>query len=141
MEELNRCLELRRNIMSLEERIEDIEGRIRFPKSQTLSDMPRGSSSGTNPIERYIVLKEKYQSQKLLHETELSMIWNDLDKRMVMCGVPQDERRLMYLRYNSGLSWKKCTAIMREIEGKRWNENRTFKTNRKVLKAINECEL
>lgn len=136
MEELDRCLELRRNIIDLEERIEDIEGKIRFPKSQTISDMPRGSASGINPIEQYITQKEKYQSKKLLCETELSMIWSDVEKRMVMCNIAHAERYLMYLRFNSGFSWKKCTAIMRNAEGKKWNENKTYREYRKVLKAL-----
>lgn len=142
MEELDKCLELRRKITDLEEKISDIDDRIRFPKAQTISDMPRCSSFGENKIDQYLIQKEKYQNKKLLYETELSMLWNSIEKWLICCGIGQAERYLMYLRFNSGFSWKKCTAIMRNIEGQKWNENKVFRTYRGILKKLNStiCE-
>jgi hypothetical protein len=136
MKELNRCLELRRQIADLEEKIEDIECRIRFPKAQTLSDMPRCSSSAGNPIENYIVQKEKYQSKKLLLETELHMEWSNIEKAMLSNNIPLEEVRLMYLRFNCGYPWKKCTAIMHDSFGGKWNENRAFRVYRGIVKSL-----
>lgn len=140
MEDLNKCLDLRRKITSFEEKIEDIEDRIRFPKSQTISDMPRSTSSGICQIEKYVILKEKLQSKKFLCETELNVMWGSVTKRMMMCNVSHAERYLMYLRYNSGYSWKKCTEIMQQLEGEKWNENKTFRVYRKVVKLLSNSK-
>lgn len=140
MNELERCKDLRKQIADLEEKIEDIEGRIRYPKAQTISDMPTASST-TNPIERYILLKEKYENRKLLYENELNGLWSEINLKMDKCNVTLSEKRVMLLRYKNGLPWKKCTAIMKEIVGEYWTENLTFKTNRKVKKALEKCKI
>lgn len=140
MNELERCRELRKQIADLEEKIEDIEGNIRYPKAQTISDMPRGSSTGTNSIERYILYKERYESIKLQFEKELFALWEKINQKMDMCNITLDEKRVMLLRYKHGLPWKICTKLMKETAGAYWTENLTFKTNRKVKKALENCK-
>lgn len=141
MNDLERCKDLRKQIADLEEKIEDIEGNIRYPKAQTISDMPRGSSTGTNSIERYILQKEKYENRKLMYENELFDLWAKINQKMDFCNINNNEKRVMLLRYKDGLPWKKCTEIMKEIAGAYWTENLTFKTNRKVKKALENCKI
>lgn len=136
MEKLNKCLVLRKKINDIEEKLEDIAYSIKCPKIPTVSDMPRSTSISGNPIERYIEKQEKYENEKLLLETELNMLWNSIDKRLIACGTGKSERQLIYLRFNRGYSWKKCTAIMRKAEGQKWNENRTFRIYRKTVKNL-----
>lgn len=138
MKELDRCLELRRKISKIEEKLEDIGYCIRYPKSQTMSDMPKTTSQAISPIERYIMQQDEFNRKKLLLETELSMHWNSIEKRMISCNIDKSARHLMYLRFNSGYSWKKCTAIMKNNEGEKWNENKTFRIYRKVVKMLQE---
>lgn len=141
MNEFERCKELRKQITDLEKKIMDIEGRIRYPKSQTFSDTPRGSSSGINPIERYLMQKEKYKGRKLRLENELFDLWAKINYKMDMCGINHNEKKVMSLRYKDGLPWKICTKLMKEIAGDYWTENLTFKTNRKVKKALENCKI
>jgi len=136
MEELSKCLELRKKINDIEEKLEDIAYSIKCPKIPTVSDMPRSTSILGNPIERYIEKQEKYENEKLLLETELNMKWNSIEKKLIACGTEKAERQLIYLRFNRGYSWKKCTSIMRNAEGQKWNENRTFRTYRKIVKKL-----
>lgn len=132
MNELEKCLELRRRITETEEMLEDISCCIRYPKVQAMSDSPKSTSPFESSIERYIVKQEKFENQKLLLETELNMVWNTLMKRLIMLRVGKPERKLMYLRFNRGYSWKECGAIMKDSEGEMWNSNRVFRTYRKI---------
>ena len=141
MRELDKCRELRQKIIETEEMIEDISCSIRYPKVPTMSDLPKGSASSTSPIDRYIMLLEKYQNKKLLLETELSQLWNCIEKQMIACNIDKSDRQLMYFRFNSGYPWKVCTSIMRRKEGKQWNENRSFRVYRNVVAMLQKSKV
>ena len=138
MKELNKCLDLRQRISDLNNLLEDIACRIRYPKAQTISDMPRLSSGGGNPIERYILQQEKYETRKKAAETELNDTWNAVVILFNRKKLHKDEILLMRLRFYYGYQWKQCAAIMREKYGDTWNENKVFRTYRKVVKTLQE---
>lgn len=140
MQILSDCLELRRKITKLEEKLEEISDCIRYPKSQTMSDMPRGAASTISPIERYIIKQDEYQNDKLLLENTLRLKWNEVNRLLVECGVDKPERYLMYLRFHNGYSWRKCTATMENMVGTKWNENKTFRTYRKIILLLQKNE-
>lgn len=141
MKELDRCLEIRRKISAIEEKLEDISYSIRYPKPQTMSDMPRSASSSDSPIERYIMRQEKYESDKRLLETELNSIWNMVEKQLIICEVEKSEIQLMYLRFNRGYSWKKCAATLSKAYNENWNNNKVFRIYRKIMLLLQKSML
>lgn len=141
MNDLERCLELNRQIASYETIIKEVEMEIRYPQTTKLSDTAIARQSRRNVIEKYIERKEKYENAKLECEIKLNKLWLEINPKMDKCGISTNEKKVMLLRYKNGLPWKKCTAIMKEIVGEYWTENLTFKTNRKVKKALEKCKI
>lgn len=138
MERLDAFFELHKRIADLDDRILTLSCRIKSPKAQTISDMPRGTASNENQLERYIVAKERLEEQKKQLEEELDRMWKELKAELVQCGVGFEERALMYLRFRRGMPWKKCTIKMRTKYNPEWNENKTFRVYRSIVKSIQE---
>lgn len=133
--ELEVCLELRKRLNDIEEQLEEMRSNVRFPKIQTISDMPRGSV-GENSIERYITKSEEYDQKRLSIKESLDSSW---EKAMILlsnCGVESDAIRLMYFRFYCGFSWNKSTSKMRREYGEKWNENRAFRTYRNIVNIV-----
>ena len=137
MEELKRCLELRRKIDEIDDRILDIKSKVRHPKTQTLSCMPRNASQSDSAIERYIITLDKLQARRGALEEELYLRWVQIEKTLDRCSIARNDKRLLSLRFYSGLSWKKCTAKMQKLDAT-WNENKTFRRYREVVKVVQE---
>lgn len=135
MEILDNCLELRRRIVQIEERIEENSYNIRFPKVQAFSDVPKGKSS-INSIERYIIKQDKLEQEKSKFEKDLSKQWKIVKKMLTECNADEATVHLLYLRFNRGYQWRHCTAIMKKIVNENWNENKTYVVYRKTLKKL-----
>lgn len=129
-------LKLRQQINDIEEKLYDIKGKIRYPKTFSFSDEPRGCSGDGNSIDRYITQVEKLETKKLSCEARLIALWINIDADMESCNIPESDRTLMKLRFNHGYSWRKCQDIMKEKEGNKWNENRIFRVYRNVVKKL-----
>ena len=134
MFELDKCLDLRKKIQDTEEKIEELDVRIRFPKAQTMSDMPR-STSFSNKMEDYLVKKEKLTTKKLSLEAMLEMSWDKIKDKLSKTNATVQEIMLLRYRFYNGYSWKKCTAIMAGSD-KKWNENKTFRVYRQVIAKL-----
>lgn len=139
MYELEKCLDLQKRIQEINEKIEELNVKIRFPKAQIMSDMPR-STSPTNPVESYIITKEKLCTKKLSLEALLEISWGGVKDKLSIAnldgeGVTVEEISLLTNRFYLGYSWKKCTQIMAKNDSK-WNDNKTFRVYRKIMKKL-----
>lgn len=135
MELLDRCLYLRSQINKIDEKLARIRSEVRYPKSQTLSDVPRGASSGESAIERYIVKEEEYTEKRNSLVMELDSSWEEVVDALAECDITRpDEVALMKLRYYRGFKWKRCIQIMEERA--RWNENKVYRIHRKIVQLL-----
>lgn len=134
MDIFEECLDLTRRIQHLEEVLRELQYKIRYPKSQSFSDMPKGSSQ-ESMLEVYLEKQESIATKKLLLQNQKSLIWKEIEKAMNDLDIKPHEQQLMRLRYRMGFSWKKCTQSMK-IEYRKWNDNKTFKVNAGVKAKI-----
>ena len=133
MKEFDECLEIRRYIDEVNEKIETITAAATAPKSQAISDMPRGSGSNENAIDKYIEKKEELRCTYDNLCRSLDRKWNVALEIMYNCHISGEDIMLMYHRFYLGYPWKKCAAEMRAKRGKQWDINRVFRRYRKVL--------
>ncbi len=134
MNDLDLCYELRKEIKELDGRIVELELAVRAPKAQPMNDMPHATTR-QNIIEGYIIRKEKLFSKKYKLEAELDAAWNRAKAQLTAAGVGHDGIDLTRLRMYHGLSWKRCTEIMKKKYGK-WNENKTFRIYREIVTKL-----
>lgn len=135
MKEFDECLEIRRKIDEIDENIETITAAALAPKSQAISDMPRGSGTASETaIDKYIIKKEELQCKRDELLDVLNNKWfGDAIKIMADSRIHTEDIDLMQYRFYHGYPWKKCAAEMKKHYGERWNINRVFRTYRKVL--------
>lgn len=139
MDIFEECLDLTRRIAHLEEVLKELQYKIRYPKSQSFSDMPKGSSQ-ESVLEVYLEKQESIATKKLILQNQRLLIWRELEKAMTDHSITPAEQQLMKLRYFMGFSWKKCTQTMK-TEYKKWSENRTFKANKVVKTELHNFKL
>lgn len=128
MKELQECLEVKREIERLNERIVEIKAVVFSPKNQIITGMPHGGS-GENAIEKYLIKLERLEERKKALYKELSDTWKAAEEKMP--NLEEQERYLLYIRFTRGLPWKKCAVEMNKLYGN-WNINRVFRTYRKT---------
>ena len=133
LEELDLCLEIHKKIKEIDEKIRDITEAAYFPKSQGLSDMPKGGGSNLNAVDVYIIRREELIEKRKAQHDLISKNWGNAYRTMKRKGIEAEDSELMRFRFYYGYPWKKCAAKMREIYGKHWNINRVFRVYRKVL--------
>lgn len=133
MQQLNQCMELRKRINKINEKIIELNSMITSPKNQVISDMPRGGGK-KNSIEEYLIKYEKLENLKTKLQNELEEQWQSID----MNGLSEAQYKLLYLRFFCGLEWKKCSRIMCETVGKKFNENRCFREYRSALDILHK---
>ena len=128
MKELQECLELKREIERLNERIVEIRAVVFSPKNQVITGMPRGGN-GENVIEKYLIKLERLEERKKALYKDLSDTWQAAEGKMP--NLAEQERYLLYIRFARGLPWKKCAVEMDKRYGN-WNINKVFRTYRKT---------
>ncbi len=132
MRELEYILKLRRDIDSVELRLEELKSLV-YPGSQIISDMPRGGGY-KNKLEEYIVKWDKLKGKKHRLEMEILRRWAAMEERFRECNVTEAQRDVMKYRFFYGRTWKKCVYHMRaEYPEAMWNEQKLFRIYRKVL--------
>ena len=133
MKELDECLKLNRERSRLKERIQELKAAAEAPKNQIISDMPRGSGSTINAIERYIIKIDELEQECADIDRKIAIQWSAACNIFKECSVSQTEQQLMRFRFKYGLPWKDCRNLMESSHGKSWDMNRIFRTYRKVL--------
>lgn len=131
MRELEQCLELRRKINGINERIEELRSSIETPKCQTLSDMPKGGGE-RNTIEEYIIKLERLEQKKAVIEQHLVSDWRTISADLKKNGVFDDVILMLKYRFFYGYRWKKCAVHMQ------WNENKCFREYRAFLSKMHK---
>lgn len=136
MRELDVCLNIRKQINDVDEKIEELKAVATSPSGQVISDMPRSGRIG-NAIEDYIIKLEKLETRKYRLEQLLKEKWSNAYKILHNSNVPLKNIKLLYCRYAKGLSWKECVKRMRELyPNELWNENKVFRLNRQALSKV-----
>lgn len=133
MRELEQCLELRRKINSINERIEELRSTVETPKCQILSDMPKGGGE-RNTLEEYIVKLERLEQRKAVIKQRLVSDWRSISTFLKQNGVNNDVILMLKYRFFYGCRWKKCAVYMQ------WNENKCFREYRAFLSKINKIK-
>ena len=143
MVELDECLDLARMIKEKDEVLIELKSRVMSPKGLIVSDMPKGGGSPMNTMDEYLIKKERIKKAKKRLEERLDAKWECVVNILKACGVDSETIHLMKFRFYCGLSWKKCTAaIKEEYPDGRWNANKCFSAYRGVLhKTSNESLL
>ena len=136
--ELNECLEISRKIKEIKEKTFDLQMRCYSPKSQVISDMPRGGAV-ENATERYLIDLERLNNKREALEAKRSFIWNSIKIKMNKCGLNEEYQRMLRFRFYNAYSWNKCTALLSELyENSNWNANKCFRVYRQILNKMHK---
>lgn len=132
MIELESCLELRRKINDIDDKISILRAAILSPKNQVITGMPR-SGNTENLIDRYLIRSEMLQIEKEQALNQLSETWNVVQSKTG--ALTTQEKELLFFRFVEGNAWKKCAYLMNKKYGG-WNINKVFSTYRRILKTL-----
>lgn len=140
MKELfNDCYKLKVSVMELDERIEEIQTVLYYPKNQLLSDMPKGSGGTDSAVDNLLVKLDNLRREREIKAAAHRVKWAEIVKKLDEYNVSNEEKELVKLRFYFGLMWKACIPIMNERTGEHWNENKIYSTYRSICqKYTNE---
>jgi DNA-directed RNA polymerase specialized sigma subunit len=130
--ELQECLETKRRINEIDEKINTLKAAIYSPKNQIITGMPRGGNN-ENVIERYLIKLEDLKRKKSSLEKHQSEQWEIILQKL--SNINEQERHLLYMRFMEGLSWNRCVMIMQK-KYINWNLNKAFRVYGKINKII-----
>lgn len=107
------------------------------PRSCVISDMPKGGGNAGNPLEQYIIKKEKLQIKCARLTERLNELWGSAVRQMKDAQIDEPLRVMMYMRFVCGLQWKKCAQEMdKHYPNQKWNVNKCFRKYREILCRI-----
>lgn len=130
MKELDECLKAKREIDDINEKIDTLRAAILSPKNQVITGMPRGGNND-NAIERYLLKVEKLEKRRTTLINYQLERWELIEDK----NLPEQEQRLLFLRFMLGYSWKKCCARLHEEYGG-WNIDKIFRVYRSICKKL-----
>ena len=129
-----------KRIKRVREKLEYIRMEADTPRSSVYSDMPKGGRNVGNPLEQYMIKQEELQERLTRLQARLEKEWMYAARLMNRAGVDKQTRKMMYLRFISGMQWEKCAAELdRLYPGNRWNVNKCFRRYRQVQCAVRHC--
>lgn len=138
MKELDYILKLRRDIESVNERLDELRAMTQ-PKGQVISDMPRGGGEQRNTIEDYIVKSEELTAKRDRLEHEIDEKWDDMYLICKAANLTAEQMTLLRYRFYSGNAWKKCLKWMeQEFPHQNWSESKMFRLYSTSLCKINK---
>lgn len=138
MKELTECLNTRRKINEINDKLYELRASVLSPKSQVITGMPRSGGGGdNNAIERYMIRAEKLTEKVERLEAYQAEQWEIVLSRAKEARISVRNIELLYYRYVKGLSWKVCTAKMKK-KYKWWNINTSFRKHRETLYALDK---
>lgn len=133
MQELKECLELKREINKLNDKIKEIEAITKAPKNQIITGMPR-SNNMDNVMDRYLIKIESLEEKRNTLQNLLDDKWDCLFPILVNCNLNAETIELLRLRFYKGLPWKICVSRLRKKYPKdKWNENKAFRLYGKAM--------
>lgn len=129
----------RRKIWDTEDAIDTLIARHTAPKSQILSDMPKGGGSGKKEFEEYMIRKEALILKWKRQREALYILWLSFLNGSESVRLSRMDITLLRLRYFNGYRWKKCVRKLQLLyPAVKWNENRAFRTHKQLMKRLNE---
>ena len=136
---LKECYELRTEIIQIEEKIEEINALLYYPKIQQISDMPKGGGGNSEEFtDKLITKREKLKKCEKDKELEFTKKWCIAIKAFRKSRLNTWEVELLTYRYYWALPWKKCGDKMKDFTGQRWNENRIFRVYGKAKEKLSK---
>ena len=142
MRELDECLRITRMIAETKEKIEELEMAVMSPRSQAISDMPKGGGGTINAIESYILKKEKLEGQIDSLQEERAVEWCKVCGYLEMFNQKKTTKTMLWLRFCKGYSWNKCVSKLSEAyPDERWSANKCFRIYRDFLHKVNSKSL
>ncbi len=124
-------------IKKIQDKIEYLEMQASSARSSVLSDMPKGGGGAGNPLEQYIIKKEKQLEKLKLWEKRLNHQWAKAVCQMNSVKIGKQTQKMMYLRYCCALPWKQCVKELdKEFPNCGWNDNKCYRRQREVLDRI-----
>lgn len=139
MKTLDRCLQLRRRINEIDEKIETLKFNIDSPRSSVISDMPKGGGTRGNPLEEYVIKLEELENKRKRINAVLVELFKELRSTMAKAGIDDQACEMMKYRFYHGLQWKACAAVMNKKHPKNnWNVNKCFRVYRAILYKMNK---
>lgn len=132
MRELQECLNTKRHIDKIDEKITELKVAVYSPKNQIITGMPR-SGNNENAIEKYLIKLERLKKKKAELLKQQSELWESIKEKTG--DISEQEQYLLYIRCVEGYPWQKCCKIMQSKYGK-WNVNKCFRIYGKINKII-----
>lgn len=126
------CYNLKLSVMELDERIEEIQTVLYYPKNQLLSDMPKGGGGTDSTVDNLLIKLDNLRREREIKAAAHRVKWAEIVKMLDKCNVTKEEKELFKLRFYFGLMWKACIPIMNQRTNEEWNENRVYKTYRSI---------
>ena len=130
MRELEKCLEIKREIEDIDEEIIELKSQIASPKNQVLTGMPRGGNN-ENAMERYLLKVEKLEQRKTNLLKYQAKKWQIALEKLP--NISEQEKFMLHIRFIKGKTWKKCARDLNVKYGN-WNINKVFRIYRKIIK-------
>lgn len=137
MRELKACLDIRREITEIEEKIFELREAVAAPKNQVITGMPRGGASD-NVLDKYLIKVERLENRKNDLCVELHNKWNIVKMKLANANECKGSTlKILKLRFYHGCSWNKCVGIITKIyPDENWNINKAFRVYGKINKII-----
>ena len=140
MKQLDIIFNLRRDIDNIEERLVELR-QMTQPKSQVISDMPRGGGERRNAIEEYLIKSEKLAKQLDYKRRKLEDHWEEACILFREAKVTVAQCEMLKERFYHAKPWKACLKRMSEVyPDSKWNEQKLFRMYRDVIYKINKVK-
>lgn len=136
MRDLDKLLDINREINRICEKIEVCEAKNTAPKNQLLSDMPKCGRTSSE-VEDYVIHKEQLCAKLDELTASLKINWYAFLNQAQEAHLTKQERELLKARFLDGKKWSVCAMQMKAIypfDG--WDENKVFRTYRSILYKI-----
>ena len=128
-------------LKKVQDDIEYIQYLASTPRSCELSDMPKGGGNAGNPLEQYMIKREKLEYRCKMLTERLEMQWKRAIYQMNAAGLDEQCQKMMYYRFRCNLPWKKCASKLdKKYPNCKWNPNKCFRKYREVLYKIRNAQ-
>lgn len=135
MKELDECLNIKRKIDEIENKINTLRMAVLSPRNQVITGMPKSVNNTESAMDRFLVKIEKLEQQKESLLNQQKEHWNVVISRAREARISGQEVKLLYIRFVKGYAWKKCSLALQQEYGN-WNINKVFRTYRKILNVL-----
>lgn len=130
---LDKCLDLRKDINEVDNKISELRGVVYAPKTQILSFAPSKGGVVVNKFDAFLINLERLDTRRIKLEEELNRQWRVTEAKLREIGATEDQIELMRCRFFHGLPWKTCCSEMQvSYPEKTWNEAKLFRVYRKI---------